>query len=134
MHLCIWHVHWAWIKFHIAIIKDNVPRQKIFKYFNEIMHTSLDEDVANASTIKLLEEHKEKVAFVKYFIDHWLGRIGMWEKYCYIMAHVGQEINRSIELYHSHLKSIWLKSICVAVHRRVDWLVYTLIVIMYIHY
>lgn len=98
------------------------------------MHTSPNEDDATTSIIKLLEEHKEESAFVKYFKYHWIGRIGMWAKCYHTIPHVGQETNGSIESYHSHLKYVWLKSIHATIHRRVDWLVLTLKTIVYVHY
>lgn len=118
--MCIWHIHRTWLKIFIEKVKDYVPHRELFKCLGEIMHISPNENVIISSRIKLLEKHKEQVIFVKYFNDHWIERIGMWESFCCTIPHIVHETNNVIESYHSHLKSIWLKSICATVHMRVD--------------
>ncbi|KAH9299293.1 hypothetical protein KI387_030975, partial [Taxus chinensis] len=134
VYLCSWHVRRAWLKNLIAKVKDVETRQAMFTSLGEIMHKSPTEEAAIHDANMFIEKYAAQESFITYWKDQWAHRIGMWARCLHTMPHVGQETNAAIEVYHSHLKHMFLNEIRVCTHRRVDWLVTKLVTVVFVYY
>ncbi|XP_078435415.1 SWIM zinc finger family protein [Wolffia australiana] len=122
----LWRVRREWQRNIVKRCSNHEVRREMFRRLGEILYSVWSEDGHTVVLGEFLHDFVDQTAFLQYFKECWVPKLGMWVAAMRELPVASQEASCAAEAYHLRLKSKLYDDPHLGSLQRVDWLVHKL--------